>query len=346
MPRPASRRKCRASDEHRCANQSPEVTIERSFPTVLSHIFRLRLAYEGGAQRRTARRSSSRLVCPIVPAARGSPVSARSPSIARSHRRRPPACCCAASTAMPTPTPVLWHLLFEDLTDTHRIATAWPLPPAYEQSAPSSARKRASTRHGGTTTGSVSASARSAKPRSMRWLGNLDGFARVFGDRLPVERRELHQRLAAIGTATCSRAPAAGRSSMAMLHAWNCFLPDNGPGVPRLFDWDAWGINHASDDLAYLDGGALVSRSAARAFENRLLDRYHDELLAHAVTDYSRRRTTAGGLSRPVLWQIARAIWHLHVDRHPAGVSGGTTLRTRFTSPSTTSIVPRAARLR
>ena len=27
-----------------------EVTVERSFPTVLSHIFRLRLAYEGDAQ--------------------------------------------------------------------------------------------------------------------------------------------------------------------------------------------------------------------------------------------------------------------------------------------------------
>ena len=27
-----------------------KVTVERSFPTVLSHIFRLRLAYEGGAE--------------------------------------------------------------------------------------------------------------------------------------------------------------------------------------------------------------------------------------------------------------------------------------------------------
>jgi hypothetical protein len=26
-----------------------------------------------------------------------------------------------------------WHLLLEDLTDTHVIATTWPLPPAIEQ---------------------------------------------------------------------------------------------------------------------------------------------------------------------------------------------------------------------
>ena len=141
----------------------------------------------------------------------------------------------------------------------------------------------------------------------------FDGFARDFGDRLPAERRELHQRLLRSAPRLLARAqPKTIVHGDA--HAWNCFLP-TGPGAPRLFDWDAWGIDHASDDLAYLMAVHWYP-DQRRAFEERLLDRYHDELLAHSVTGYS-RATLQEDYRVSVLWQIARAIWQQSIGIPP-----------------------------
>ena len=108
--------------------------------------------------------------------------------------------------------------------------------------------------------------------------------------------------------------------------------------MPRLFDWDAWGIDHASDDLAYLMAVHWYP-DQRRAFEHRLLDRYHEELLAHAVTGYS-RTTLQEDYRVSVLWQIARAIWQRSIGIPP--VIWWNNLEGSI-SPSTTSIAARCS---
>ena len=42
---------------------------------------------------------------------------------------RPRTSCCAASDAGQLPRTKVWYLVLEDVTDSHRVATEWPLPP-------------------------------------------------------------------------------------------------------------------------------------------------------------------------------------------------------------------------
>ena len=78
------------------------VTIEGTRPTILSQIIRLHLDDAGSA-------------------AAAMPV------------RLTPRCFGAHAD----PATKTWHLLLEDLTDTHDIATRWPLPPSPTSSATS-----------------------------------------------------------------------------------------------------------------------------------------------------------------------------------------------------------------
>src|SRR6185436_13722733 len=117
----------------RAADVLPEgrVTSVRSvhsFPTVLSRFHRLKLECEGaadGALRHLYLKS-------------GLPDS---PGAAMDSGRREVAFYTAVAPATPagllprcfdaqaSPDGSTWHLLLEDLTDTHFIATPWPLPP-------------------------------------------------------------------------------------------------------------------------------------------------------------------------------------------------------------------------
>ena len=53
-----------------------------------------------------------------------------------------------------------------------------------------------------------------------------------------------------------------------------------------------------------------------RAFEGRLLDRYHDTLLANGVSGYS-RAALQEDYRVSILWQVARAIWQQSVGIPP-----------------------------
>jgi len=288
------------------------VTVERSFPTVLSHIFRLRLAYEGDSQGAP----TSLILKAGLPDRPGGPWKPGQREVAFYRDVAPvtPAGlllrCLDSHADIDTGT---WHLLFEDLTDTHRIATAWPLPPTYDQSAViigAQARFHASWWNDdrlGVSVGTPGEASLDAMARQ------FDDFTRDFGDRLPAERRALHQNL--LRSAPRLLARSQPRTIVhGDAHAWNCFLPIAG-GEPRLFDWDAWRIDHASDDLAYLMAVHWYP-DQRRAFEERLLDRYHDELLAHSVTAYS-RTTLQEDYRVSVLWQIARAIWQQSIGIPP-----------------------------
>ena len=226
-----------------------EVAVERSFATVLSHIFRLRLTYDGDGSDAPAT-----LVLKAGLADRaGGPWRPGQREVAFYRQ-----------VAVSTPDGMLlrcydthadaetgtWHLLLEDLTDSHRVATSWPLPPTFEH-AEAIVRTQAhfhaawwNDRRLCTSIGTR------GEPSFEKMAEQFSNFARDFGDRLPAHRRELHERLLRAAPRLLARSQP--RTIVhGDAHAWNCFLPKAAVEA-RLFDWDAWRVDHASDDLAYL----------------------------------------------------------------------------------------------
>ncbi len=289
-----------------------EVAIERSFATVLSHIFRLRLTYD----RDTSDAPATLILKAGLADRPGGPwrPGQREVAFYRQVAAETPGGtllrCFDAHADAETGT---WHILVEDLTDTHRTATSWPLPPAFEQA---EAIVRAQARfHAawwgdprlGATIGTL------AEPALEKMAQQFSNFAKDFGDRLPVGRRELHDRL--IRSAPRLLAREQPRTIIhGDAHTWNCFLPKAG-GEARLFDWDAWRVDHASDDLAYLMAVHWYP-DLRRVFERPLLDRYHDELLRGGVANYT-RDTLVEDYRVSVLWQVARAIWQHSINIPP-----------------------------
>jgi Ecdysteroid kinase-like family len=179
-----------------------------------------------------------------------------------------------------------WQLLLEDLTDSHFIATEWPLPPTLEQCqyiVRAQARFHAAWWDNprlGVSVGSWRDPA--ALDQDLRSFA--EKFARFtdrFGEIIPSERRNLYERL-------FDRAPRlfarySSRRNLTIIHGdahtWNFFLPKNGRSEDvRLIDWEAWSIDTATDDLAYMMA-MLWYPDRRRRFERPLLDRYHTELL-------------------------------------------------------------------
>ena len=151
------------------------------------------------------------------------------------------------------------YLLLEDLTDSHVIATAWPLPPTMEQCErilQARARFHAAwwddPRLGasvGTWT-DVDATDRDLQAFAERFARFTDRM----GDRLTRERRDLFERLLDAAPRLLARYHSHRNVTIVHgdAHVWNTFLPREGGGDVRLFDWDLWRIDCASDDLAYM----------------------------------------------------------------------------------------------
>ena len=88
-----------------------------------------------------------------------------------------------------------WHLLLEDLTDSHAIATAWPLPPTLAQ-CESIVRARARFHAQWWDDSRLGVSIGTWLDPDDRYLQRFaEEFARFadrLGDRLPSERRDLY----------------------------------------------------------------------------------------------------------------------------------------------------------
>jgi hypothetical protein len=188
-----------------------------------------------------------------------------------------------------------WRLLLEDLGDSHKIVTTWPLPPTFSEC---ETILRAWARfHAhwwddsrlGKSIGSWG-DAKGVDEFLQRLAGKVAEFEERLGDRLPPARRDLYRLL-------LDRAPRLlkrfdDRRAVTIVHGdahvWNCFLPRDGGADVRLFDWDGWRLGIATEDLAYMMAVHWYP-DRRRLMERPLLDVYHAALEAHGVRDYERR---------------------------------------------------------
>jgi hypothetical protein len=296
------------------AGRVSHVALGSSRTTILSRIIRLRLTYEGAAGAALA----SLIVKTGIPDRVGSGWNAGRQEVAfyaqvaaamSSHLV--PRCFDAAWNEETQ----AWHLLLEDLTDSHVIASTWPLPPTLEQCR-TIVRARArfhaewwDDARLGATVGSWSDP--EATDRYLKRLAEqLERFSDRVGDRLPRERRELYDRLLAAAPRLAARYHSHRNVTIVQgdAHVWNCFLPKDGQGDDvRIFDWDSWRIDTGTDDLAYMMAMHWYP-DRRRRLEQSLLDCYHAELVERGVRNYDRRALN-DDYRLSVLWQIATPIW-------------------------------------
>jgi hypothetical protein len=215
-----------------------------------------------------------------------------------------------------------WHLLLEDLSDSHVIATAWPLPPTMEQCrriVEGHARFHAAWWDDPRLGASVGTwTDAEATEQHLRTLAErFARFADFVGDRLSRERWDLFERLLDAAPRLVARYHSHRNVTIVQgdAHVWNCFLPRDGGAGVRLFDWDLWRIDVASDDLAYMMAMHWYP-DLRRRIEGPLLDRYHAALVAHGVRGYD-RRALDDDYRLSVLWHITTPVWQATNDIPP-----------------------------
>ena len=290
------------------------VVVESSRATLLSNIIRLRLTYDGAA----SHAPNSLILKTALPNRIGDLWNAGRQEVAfytqvgavMSSRLVPR--CFEAVWDKDTKA---WHLLLEDLTDSHVIATTWPLPPTMEQCeniVHARARLHAEWWDDSRLGASVGAwlDADAMDRQLKQFAEQFARFTDRIGDSLPRERRNLYERL--LDAAPCLLARYHSHRNVTIIqgdaHVWNCFLPRDGRGDEvRFFDWDSWRLDLGSDDLAYMMAMHWYPDRRHR-MERPLLDRYHAVLVAHGVHGYD-RRDLEDDYRLSVLWQITTPIY-------------------------------------
>jgi hypothetical protein len=297
-----------------------DVVVESSRQTLLSRIIRLRLTYDGALD------APSSLILKTGLPDRASGLSHSghrevefyTQVAAVTVGRLVPRC----FEAVWAPEANAWHLLLEDLTDSHVIATTWPLPPTIEQCERilrTLARLHAewwdSPRLGVSVGAWLDADA--INQHLQRFADRFESFTNRLGDRLPRERRDLYEQFIDAAPRLLARYHSHQHMSVVHgdAHVWNYFLPRNGGDDVRLFDWDAWRIGVASKDLAYMMATHWYPERRRR-MEQPLLDHYHAALVAHGVRRYD-RRALDDDYRLSVLWQIMTPVWQAGIDLPP-----------------------------
>ena len=291
-----------------------EVVVESSRATVLSEITRLSLTYDGdasGAPRTVILKTGLPERLGDANWEAGRQEVAFYDEVAAAKPDQQVLRCFEAAWDADTRA---WHLLLEDLTDTHFIATAWPLPPTMEQ-CESIIRARARFHAAwwdeprlGQSIGSWQDEA-TMRGNLRAFEEKLSQFTDRFGDLLPRERRTFYRRLidAGLPLHTHHRSHRNMTIIQGDSHVWNNFLPRDGSHDVRIFDWDCWRVDVAADDLAYMLALHWYP-DRRRDMERPLLDCYHAALLESGITGYD-RAALAEDYRLAVLWQTATPIW-------------------------------------
>jgi hypothetical protein len=274
------------------AGRVRDVTAEGPRDLLMSRILRLELTYEGAAERAPAS-----LILKTWGPREGVPDawSAREVLFYDTVAPATPAgLLLRCFDAGRSPETKAWHLLLEDLTDSHRVASEWPLPPTEPQCrAIVGMLARFHAAWWDATPPGVPVGAEPAMTIARDLYRPLPGFWAALcdrlGDRLPAERRRIFERFLA---APPHFARLATRRNLSVMHGdahvWNVFLPnDDCAGGERLFDWAAWHPGLPATDLACMMAMHWFPERRQR-FERPFLDHYHATLLGSGVKGYDR----------------------------------------------------------
>ena len=129
------------------------------------------------------------------------------------------------------------------------------------------------------------------------FAGHYDRFADLLGDRLSEERRILYRRLIEQSARLSQRYHSRRHVSITHgdAHIWNFLLPRAGVAdTVRIFDFDLWGIDVPTDDLAYMMAMQWYPERR-QALERSLLNRLSrdaDRTRRHAATREARSTRT------------------------------------------------------
>jgi len=229
-----------------------------------------------------------------------------------------------------------WHVLLEDVSDTH-FQTEPPVPPSLphcERVIECLAKFHAfwweHPRLGQEigkmlTEGSLQEILRDLEKQCV-------AFVDFLGDRLSLERRHVYEKVLAALPRLWGRywreRFATGKGLTLIhgdAHLWSFMYPQNPTThTIRIIDWQSWRIDSGTDDLAYMI--ALHWYPERRhALERDLIRRYHAELLRQGVKNYdgeecwyNYRLSAIGNLFIPV-WQwsakLWAGVWWSHVER-------------------------------
>jgi hypothetical protein len=292
-----------------------DVAVESSQEKLRSRTIRLRLTYDGAAP--TGAPGSLVLKAGLPNRGGSSSSTARHPEVAFYNNvasimseRLVPRCFDAGWD----PGTKGWHVLLEDLTDTHFIATTWPLPPTMQQ-CESIIQTRARFHAAWWDDPRLGVSLgiwRDADVMDRRLRSFAEQFARFtdrHGELMSTERRELYERLLQRGLHLFERY--LSHRNLTIIHGdahvWNCFLPrDAEHGDVLLFDWEDWGIYTGTTELAYMMAMHWYP-DRRHQLERPLLDHYHATLLEHGVSGYDRQALDED-YRLSALWQIMRPV--------------------------------------
>jgi hypothetical protein len=289
-----------------------EVAVESSRDTLISHIIRLRLSYDGATS--GAPRSA---ILKIAHASRvdefwfaGRHEVAFYRDVAPSMPAGIVPRCFEASWNEETKA---WHLLLEDMTDTHRIATVWPLPPTADECkavmralAGAHAAWWDDPRLGNSVGAWLDID---AEDRDQKFAEQLKAFLDRADDVVPEDRRDLLRRLLDAAPRLTQRYASHRNLTIAHgdAHVWNFLLPqDPARDAARVFDWDGWHVNVGTNDLAYMMAMHWYP-DRRRLVERPLLDCYHETLMASGVQGYD-RRALDDDYRLSVLWHITTPV--------------------------------------
>jgi len=222
--------------------------------------------------------------------------------------------------------------LLENLSDTH-FQTEWPVPPSLELC--EMAIDCLSTFHAfWWNSPRLETNFRERVTKGNYWTGRINeaiaklpAFLDFIGDKLSADRKKIYEKV--LASSNRHWMPDNSRNGKTFLHGdihfWNFLFP-NDPSKHdiRIFDWNAWDIGKGTNDLAYMMGLHWYPDLRQKR-EQRLLKRYHNNLLKQGILNYSwddcwldYRESCIMNLFIPVWqWQqgISPIIWWSHLER-------------------------------
>lgn len=183
-----------------------------------------------------------------------------------------------------------FHVLLEDLSETHCVLTTWPLPPelgACERIVGAWARFHAGwwcdSRLGNGIGEAFNADAYAAFVDK-----EFPSFVDRLGDRLSSERRERCEKMVAAAGRIATWQWTKGSLTLCHgdAHFWNVLCPKQGmTGSVNIIDWDNWRPSTGARDLAYMMAVHWYPERRHR-FERALLLRYQRELEDQGIAGY------------------------------------------------------------